>query len=67
MAIVHVLWLEYMYYGHSTCTMAIGHVLWLMCDDVWSHVRRDAGRGVRGAKPPSLAGGFGGPLGPPMW
>ena len=23
MAIVHVLWAEYMYYGHSTCTVAI--------------------------------------------
>ena len=47
---------------HNTCVYH-GRSVFIM--SYRADVRRNPGRGVRGAKPPGKAGGFGGPLGPP--
>ena len=45
-----------MYYGHSTCTMAIVHVLW---PQYMYYGHSTVLQGVRGAQPPGIAGGAG--------
>ena len=52
-----------MYYVHSRCMDYIRRT-YIMSDT--AHDQRNLGRGVWGAKFPRKAGGFGGPLGPPM-